>query len=182
MSEIFKQYSQAILTSIAFTLIVALLFTSWMTGGDILSYVGSRTETMLEERNIDYTGHLDKQNFMIHAARRVPTIQSKAHVKEKTTFNLVDAFLIKDTDGYVWNDSLQVFEQGGNQANGVVEVLSIKDSNGVEYLENSSVYNQTSHMVTFPKVDTYMVRMRLMDYDNVEATYTVPLAVDLLVT
>ena len=34
-------------------------------------------------------------------------------------------------------------------------------------------------MLRFPESDTYIVTMRVMDYDNVEATYQIPVAVDM---
>lgn len=184
MADIFKQYSGAILTSISFGLLLIIFFFSWggRTDSSVLDEVGSRTAVMLEQRNINYTNHKDKLQFNTHAARRLPTAKARGHVKEKTAMNLVDTLLITDHDGYIWNDaSHRAFVSGSRKQAGVVTVLSITDSNGTEYIDNASVYNKSTHMITFPKIDAYYIRLNIMDYDNVEATYTVPLPVDLRV-
>lgn len=42
-----------------------------------------------------------------------------------------------------------------------------------------TVWNRDAQMLRFPEADTYLVTMRVMDFDNVEATYQISVAVDM---
>lgn len=199
MEEVFKQYGAAILISIAFGLIVLVLFQWWQidTDGDgvvdrsgsILEGIGQMVAPSTSTRK-DYNADADKQEFDAYASRKQPTAVTKRSVKEHTSMCLLDCFDITDDDGYQF-DSVSYhfdgqtytgqFKNGsGEVQNGVVKILSIKDSAGREYIDDTSVYNKTTGEVMFPHADTYAVQLDIFDCYTVETNCTCYVAADLL--
>lgn len=185
MEEIFKQYGPTIVTAVAAGLLFAILFASWggAIDGSIFTYVGDKSvESQLEDVVVDateYDTQEDKQQLDTFASRALPTVATNGHVKEHQSFVLVDAFTIKDCDGRIWKQSQKQFVGSSDTKSGVVQILSITDSEGHEYIDNATVFNKNTYTVNFQSAGTYYVTLRVLDYYNVETNVKVPLAVDL---
>lgn len=182
MDELFKQYGPSMITAVAFASIVFILFQAWNrpnSDGSVLTDIGNYVGEELGDAT-DYESHADKQMFDEYANRSMPIVKVKGHVKEKTSFLLVDAFTITDHDGYVFNSTTKMFESGGSSQSGVVRVLSITDRFGTEFIENTAVYDKTTGYITFPRVDSYVVKLRVLDCYNVETVVNCSLPVDML--
>lgn len=177
MREIFRQYGSAIISVIAVSLFFVLLFIGWNGGGNIFHSMGSMVSDLDHEE--DFNLHADKVEFDAYAARKPPVVTVKYNVQELTQLYLFDCFSITDNDGFVYNRTTGTFMNGSESHYGAIHVLSIKDENGHEYIDDPNVYNPATQQVYFPKVSTYYVHMQVFDYYNVESDVTMPIAVDL---
>jgi hypothetical protein len=184
MPEIMRQFGQTIVVAAGGALIMALLFVLWPSGsGNVLNDVGSRASGQLAERPVTGEG---TKTFSDHSGRSVPKAAVKGPAVQNVAFTLVDQFTLTDADGAVWSQANRGFMLGGTNRGGLVQVESITSSDGTEHVGGLSgsystdkvVFSQTTGIVTFLQPDIYRVRLRVLDYDNVEATYTIPLVVD----
>lgn len=184
MSEIIKQYSGAILVTVAAVLLFAILFAAWPVKeedgstrlGSVMENIGQEMEKSIDKEHEDWSSHVDGTVFDAHAARNKPTAKTKKHAVELTPIALSDLFLLVDNDGREWRSSDKKWV-GSDQQSGAVDILSVVNSSGVDIAP--SVWDRTTQVFTFPEPDTLQVTIRVMDYDNVEATYTIPVAVDM---
>lgn len=174
MGEIFKQYAGAILVSVAFTALVAILFVAWPSGS-ILTDVGNRTSNAVESHSVNWDDQLDADAFNEHASRNNPTVVVNTHLVERSDVKLSDFLTIKDCNGNVWDSDTHAFSDGSS---GTVDILSVKNTKGEEFIDRG-VYDANTQMFHFPEADTYVVEVRVQDSDNVEATYRMPIAVDM---
>lgn len=180
MPEIMRQYGQTILVAVAGMLLCALLFVSWPSGGNVLSDIGSRSATQIENTGQTANGAAT-QRFDERAGRTRPQARLLGTVTERTPVALVDLFEITDADGATWSSTAQTFLKNGSGMGGSVEVLSLTASNtpDVNLINDTTVYDRTSGQATFPNPGVYRVRLRILDHDNVEAVYAFNLAVDI---
>lgn len=184
MPEIMRQFGQTIIVALSGVMIIGLLFVLWPSGsGSVLNDVGTRAGTQLDERAMTGTG---TAKFDDHSERSVPKAVVKGSVMKGKTFTLVDGFTITDTDGAVWSHSGGGFMLSGSNRGGLVQIESIVSSDGTEhvggltgdYRTDKLELSQATGSVKFLESGVYRVRLRVMDHDNVEATYTIPLVVD----
>lgn len=181
MDELFKQYGPGMITAVAFAAIVFILFQAWNrpnSDGSVLTDIGNYVGEELGGAT-DYSSQADKQMFDEYATRKAPTVSVKGRVKERTSFLLVDAFTITDSDGYVFNGVTKMFESGSNSQSGVVKVLSITDRFNTEFIDDTTVYDKANGDITFPRFDTYVIKLQVLDCYNVETTVKCPLPVDM---
>lgn len=177
MHEIFKQYGGAILVSVAFTLIMAILFVAWPEGGSFIDAVGSRSQDKMETHVVDWDSKGDGAAFDTHAARSKPQVHIDRHVMEGESTTLDDFMTITNTDGSTWSSERLSFTSEAGK--GRVEIHSILDSSGRDIKDeiSSGPYYQS---YTFAGPDDLVVHMTITDEDGVSATYKVPVAVDRL--
>lgn len=178
MHEIFKQYGGAILVSVAFTLIMAILFVAWPEGGgSFVDAVGGRSQAKMETHVVDWDAKQDGAAFNTHAARSKPQVHIDRHVMEGESTTLDDFMTITNTDGSTWSSERLSFT--GEAGKGRVEIHSILGSNGDDIKDeiSSGPYYQS---YTFAGPDDLVIHMTITDEDGVSATYRVPVAVDRL--
>lgn len=179
MQEIVKQYGGAILVSFCGFFLLVMLFFAWPSeDGTFLGTVGDQVEKPFDRRVVDWGTQANGSALNEHAKRNKPTVKTKKHAVEKQFISVTDLFLLTDHDGRTWISNEKVWKDAaGNAKTGVVEISSIKTSGGVEVKD--TVWNRNAQMLRFPEADTYLVTMRVMDFDNVEATYQISVAVDM---
>lgn len=179
MQEIVKQYGGAILVSFCGFFLLVMLFFAWPSKeGTFLGTVGEQVEKPFDRRAIDWGSQKDGSALNAHAKRNKPIVKTKKHAVEKQTISVTDLFLLTDHDGRTWVSNEQVWKDAaGNAKTGVVDLLSIRNSSGLEVKE--MVWNPNAQLLQFPEEDTYLVTMHVMDYDNVDGTYEIPVAVDM---
>jgi hypothetical protein len=179
-----RQFGQTIVVAVSAALIIALLFVLWPSGsGSVLDDVGSRADSQLAERPVTGGG---TEEFNDHSGRSVPKAAVNGSVMHNVEFTLIDKFTITDADGAVWSHANRGFMLGGTSRGGLVQIESIASSDGTEHVGGLSgnystdkvEFSQTTGTVKFLEPGVYRVRLRVLDYDNVEATYTIPLVVD----
>ena len=184
MPEIMRQFGQTIIVAVSGALILALLFFIWPSGsGSVLDDVGSKAGSQLAERQVTGVG---TEKFKDHSGRSVPKAASNGSALQGVAFTLVDKFTITDADGAVWRQANRGFMLAGTNRGGLVQVESITSSDGTEhvgglagtYSTDKVQLSQTTGTVKFLQPGVYRVRLRVLDYDNVEATYTFPFVVD----
>lgn len=178
MQEIFKQYGGAILVSVAFTLLMGMLFVFWPDGnGSFLDAVGAKSEERMEAHVVEWDNKSDGAAFDVHAARSKPRVHVDRHVKEKESTSMDGFLTITNADGETWNSSRKSFTAENGQ--GAVEIHSILDSKGqdVKDVISSGPYYQ-DYIFTTP--DDLVIHMTVTDEDGVRVTYKVPVAVDRL--
>lgn len=190
MPEIMRQYGPTMVVAIAGAMLVGLLFAGWPTGGSgsVLEHVGASAATQLEGST---TGG-GTQVFEGHAARKTPVASARGSVRQHETSLLTDAFRIVDSEGATWDSAARTFVAGGNSRGGSVWITSVLSPTGTELVgaltgiqkspELTLVQTENGSRVgraTFHKPGIYRVRLRVMDGRNLEATYTIPLTVDL---
>lgn len=180
MEDIMKQYGPAVLATLAFGALLIILFARWGGDGSILTDIGEMNKSLVDTRQ-DFDADVDKVEFDAYASRRQPTAVTKTNVKEHTALTLLDCFDITDNDGYKFNPSTGKFEKDGDAQDGIVNVLSIQDSAGNEYVNDISVYDPDTGIITFPTADTYSVHLDIFDCYTVETDCTCYVAVDLLI-
>lgn len=190
MNEIIKQYSGAILVVAASILIFAICFSAWpveqpdgtFERGSFLSSVGQQVDKSMTSRVIDWGSHADGNALNVHADRDKPTAKARKHAVEKVTITAGELFILKDCDGREWRSSDKKWA-GSDVKSGAVDIWSIKSSAGEELIDKTfsgkAVWDRATQKLTFPEPDTLLVTIRVMDYDNVEATYQIPVAVDM---
>ena len=179
MNELFQQYSGAMLVAVSFFLILILLFSKWGGEGENLSFLeaaGLNISVMLDDKNEGYENDADAKKFEAHATRNKPTIIAKCHAVQRIPIQLSDLFEIKDCDERIWNSATGAFV-GSDTKSGLVRPISLVGPDGVDVL--STVYDSRTSTFMFTSPDTYELEIRIMDYDNVEVTYLLPVAVDL---
>jgi hypothetical protein len=191
MPEIMRQYGQTIVVAVAGVMIVALLFALWPSesgaegSGSVVDDIGARAAVQLDS---PLTG-ASTSEFGEHARRVWPTATINGSVQQRESFTLVDQFTITDADSAAWSVDAKAFVLAGESHGGVVQVESITSSDGVEHVGGLTgefttdrvTFSQDSGQVTFFKAGVYRIRLSVMDTDNVEATYTIPLVVDFVV-
>jgi hypothetical protein len=189
MPEILRQYGQAALVAVTIALLAALLAAG--PGGGVLSNIGAQASTQIQDTG--QSGGAAAASFDKHATRALPTAQAKGHITERTTFPLTDQFLITDADGAIWqrkgDDAGEFLFEDGTGNGGRVSVAGITAPDGTELIDDPSALVNTSRLLYDPASDyalfrqagIYRVRLRIVDHDNVEASYTIPLTVDALV-
>lgn len=183
MPEIMRQFGQTIIVAIAAGLLLTLLFVSWPHGGSVMDEIGSTANGQLEERAVTGTGSVA---FDKHSARSLPQVVGKgASVPVGESFILSDKFTITSFDG-VWNGATGSFMAGDTRLGGSVHIESIVSSDGTEHVGGLAgdystakvKLSQASGTVQFLEPGVYLVGLRVMDQDNVEAKFTIPLVVD----
>lgn len=185
MQEIVKQYGDAILIGFVGFFLLVMLFFAWPSDdGTFLGSVGEQVEQSVDRRVVDWGSQKDGTALNTHAKRNKPTAKTKKHAVEKQMISVTDLFLLTDHDGRTWVSTEKVWKKnGGDTKTGVVDILSIKNSSGQELVDQTydgiPVWNRDTQMLRFPEPDTCLVKLRVMDYDNVEATYEIPVAVDM---
>lgn len=187
MSEIMRQFGQTVLVAAAFGLLMTLLFVGWPGGGNILSDIGTQSSQQLDDRAVTGTG---TDNFSEHSGRSLPVVAGRASALQGETFLLADKFNITSSDGAVWNQSKKGFMLGAANKGGLVQIESIVSADGTEHIGGlTGNYDtakvklaQSTGVVSFKEPGVYRVRIRVMDYDNVEATFTIPFVVDFVLS
>ena len=186
MQEIVKQYGGAIMVSFCGFFLLVMLFFAWPSDdGTFLGSVGEQVEKPFDRRAVDWGSQKDGSALNEHAKRDKPTVKTKKHAVEKQMISVTELFLLTDHDGRTWVSTEKVWKDSNasDARTGLVDILSIKNSYGEERSDLSydgiPVWNPDTQMLRFPESDTYIVTMRVMDYDNVEATYQIPVAVDM---
>lgn len=183
MPEIMRQFGQTIIVALAGAMLITMLFVLWPAEGGIVGDIGSRANTQLEERSGTGAG---TAAFTTHSGRSLPLAVSNGSAREDEAFTLHDKFKITSADGAVWNQAKRGFMQGSANRGGLVQIESIVSADGTEHVggltgnHNTSMVklSQATGTVTFVEPGVYRIRMRVMDHDNIEATYTIPLVVD----
>lgn len=193
MQEIFKQYGGVIISAFAFIVVLTLFYTGF-SGDGFLNALGRNAELIIEDAD---DGDVNTSNMDSVLNRDRPQIRIRGNVQEKTDIYLLDTFTITDNDGYVWNRASGKFVKDSNFHDGAVYVLEIKDVDGNIYydsmnhiscvydyttgcLKDSSVgiYNPTTGVVRYPLAGTYTIKLRILDYQNVESVVYCRVAVD----
>lgn len=174
MGEIFKQYAGAILVSVAFGALMAIFFVVWPSGS-ILTDTGNRTTHAMESHAVNWDDQADADAFNAHASRNNPTVVVNKHLVERSDVKLSDFLTIQDCDGNVWGSDTHAFSDGSS---GTVDILSVKNTKGEEFIDRG-IYDANTQTFHFPEADTYVVKIRVQDSDNVETTCRVPIAVDM---
>lgn len=174
MGEIFKQYAGAILVGVAFGALMAIFFVAWPSGS-ILTDTGNRTTHAMESHAVNWDDQADADAFNTHASRNSPTVVVSKHLVERSDVKLSDFLTIQDCDGNAWDSDAHVFSDGGS---GTVDILSVKNTKGEEFIDRG-IYDANTQTFHFPEADTYVVKIRVQDSDNVESTCRVPIAVDM---
>lgn len=184
MPEIMRQFGQTIVVAVAAALLFTLLFVTWPGGGSILDDIGSRGSVQLEERAV--TGGVGSPAFDEHSGRSLPVAVGNGTALQGDSFLLADKFKITSTDGGVWDQAQRGFMLDGINRGGLVQIESIVSTDGTEhvgglvgdYATTMLKLSQSTGTVQFLEPGVYRVRLRVMDHDNIEASYTIPLVVD----
>lgn len=184
MPEIMRQFGQTIVVALAGGLLIALLFVLWPSGtGSVLDEIGSHASGQLGERTETGVGTATFDN---HSGRSAPKAAGTGSVMQGVALSLVDQFIITDSDGAVWNHAARGFILDGVNRGGLVQIESITSSDGTEhvgglagdYHTDKLDLSQATGTVKFLETGVYRVRLRILDHDNVEASYTIPIVVD----
>lgn len=183
MPEIMRQFGQTIVVAVAGGLLIAMLFTLWPGEGSVLDEIGSSASSQLIDRATTGAG---TAGFDQHSARSLPTAAVNGAAVKGVAFNLVDKFTITDADGAVWSHAAGGFVLNGANRGDLVQIESIASGDGTEHVGGLTGDHRTSKvelsqataMAKFLEPGVYRVRLRVMDQDNVEASYTIPLVVD----
>jgi hypothetical protein len=190
MPEILRQYGQTLLAAASIALLFVILFVAWPRGS-VLADVGARASTQIQGKG--QTAGAAAARFDEHATRALPTARANGHATERTTLQLTNQFLITDADGATWqhsgDDTAEFLFEDGTGNGGSVSVESITAPDGTQLIETPGDLVNTSRLLYDPATDyalfrapgIYRIRLRLLDHDNTEATYTIPLTVDALV-
>lgn len=197
MGELYKQYGQVILIMAVIGCLFTIIFTSWNGGKGYMTTVGEDVGFILED-SID--GDVDTTDANTVLNRDKPKITIKGHLNEKATYYLVDNFVITNADNYVWDYARGCFVNPSDSTQtqlGKVIILSIRDSSGNYYYDSmnhinraynesamviydtdTGIYDRNTGKVTFPLADSYTVKIRIMDYENVMTTVECRVSVD----
>lgn len=183
MPEIMRQFGQTIVVALAAGLLITMLFVLWPGGGNVLSDVGSRSSSQLDERAVTGTG---TEKFDEHSGRSLPKAAVNGSAAQDVEFNLVDKFTVTAADGAVWSQADRGFMLDGINQGGLVQIESITSSDGTEHVGGLTGDHHTSKLelsqatgtAKFLEPGIYRVQLRILDHDNVEATYTIPFVVD----
>ena len=184
MPEIMRQFGQTIIVALGGALLVALLFVLWPSdSGNVLDDLGERASGQLDQRAVTGAG---TAQFNDHSGRSNPTAAVTGTVLAGTQLVLFDQFTITDADGAVWSNTDGSFVRDGVPLGGLVQIESIVSSDGAEhvggltgnYVTDKVELSQATGTARFLEPGVYRIRLRVLDYDNVEATYTIPLVVD----
>lgn len=184
MYEIVKQYAGTILVGMSALLIILMLFKLWPSGnGSVMSAIGAQAKPHMENRVVDWENRVDKDALTSHANRNRPTVTTKRHAIEKISITMTDLLVIKDCDNRDWDSVNQKWINGPGEQPGTVDIISIKNSGGHEVRDEvfngSVVWDKATQTFTFPEPDTFIVNIRITDYDNVQSDYQIPVAVDM---
>lgn len=200
MNELYKAYGQTILIAMVIGMLFAIIFSSWNNGTGYMTTVGEDVGFILADSD---DGDVDTNDVNAVLNRDKPKITIKGHLDEKATYDLVNNFVITDADGYVWDYASKVFVNPSDASQtqpGKVIILSIRDSSGNYYYDSmnhinrnyeyttqtiydvtdvaAGVYNRDTGKVTFPLADSYTVKIRIMDCENVTTTVDCRISVD----
>lgn len=184
MPEIMRQFGQTIIVALAGAMLIAGLFVFWPSdSGNVMDDLGQRAGTQILDRSTTGTG---TTTFDDHSGRSVPAASVNGPVQRGVELALFDNFTITDADGAVWSNTDGGFVLDGAPLGGLVQIESITSADGTEhvggltgqYATDKVELDQATGVATFLEPGVYRVRLRVMDHDNVEATYTIPLVVD----
>lgn len=183
MPEIMRQFGQTIVVALAGGLLITMLFVLWPNGGSVLDDIGSRASRQLDDRAVTGAGTV---GFDQHSSRSLPKAAVNGSTAQGVAFTLVDKFTITSSDGGVWSHTGGGFMVDGSNQGGLVQIESIVSTDGTEhvggltgnYSTSMVELSQATGTARFLRPGVYLVRLRVMDHDNVEATYTLPLVVD----
>lgn len=183
MPEIMRQYGPTMIVAVAGVLLVALLFGAWTGGGSVLDDIGARSSSQLAERPGTGAG---TAAFDAQSERSLPTATLAGGATQNQELLLLDLFTIADSDGAVWSAADRAFVRDGALVGGTVLVESITSRDGTEHVSGltgtSSTpmleLNQDTGVATFKEAGVYRVRLKVLDHDNVEASYTIPIVAD----
>ena len=188
MPEIMRQFGQTIIVALGAVMLMVLLFVMWPSdSGSALDDIGARAGVQIAER--EGTG-VSSAVFDAHLGRSVPKVVTNGSAPSGVELSLYDSFTITDSDGAVWDNSTGGFVRDGVALGGLVQIESIVSSDGTEhvgglagdYATDKVELSQATGSVKFLEPGVYYVRVRVLDHDNVEASYTIPLIVDFALT
>lgn len=196
MDELVKQYGGPFILFFVIAFVFTMIFGKFG-GVGFLPTVGEDVGFIMEDA---VKGDVDTGTVNAVLNRDKPTITIKGHLKEKETTVLLDDFVITDADGYVWSASAKKFVSPTNSSltqAGKVVILSIRDSLGNYYYDSmnhisrvwdpvsmslkddtTGIYVPSTGKVAFPLADIYTVKIRIMDYENVESIVECRVSVD----
>lgn len=184
MPEIMRQYGPAMVVAVAAVLLLSLLFGLWPNGsGSVLNEVGSRASGQLSERpgtGAGTTGFDERSN------RSLPKASLNGAARQGVEFALLDLFMITDSDGAAWSTADRAFMLDGAARGGVVYIESITSRDGTEhvggltgsYSTDALQLSQDTGLITFHEAGVYRVRLKVLDLENTQASYTIPVVVD----
>ena len=197
MDELYKAYGHTILIVMTIGMLFVIIFSSWNNGKGYMTTVGEDVGFILADSD---DGNVDTDDVNTVLNRDKPKITIKGHLNEKATYDLVDNFVITDADGYVWDYVNHQFVDPSDASKtqpGKVIILSIRDSSGNYYYDSmnhinrayeyttqtiydtdTGIFDRATGKVTFPLADSYTVKIRIMDYENVMTTVDCRISVD----
>lgn len=173
MRDIIIEFGGAILAVVAVTFMLVLFG-----GGDTgaLNSAGDTGIVQLEDAGItDSTEDNTLYNTVV--GRSLPTAVVSRRVLQRVDFQLIPCFTIKNYEGYLYDSSIGKFKNSsGNTLGGYVEVLSIKDSYGTEFL---SSYNAMNDTINLENKGTYLIKLHIADHENSSDVVYLQLPVDI---
>ncbi|WP_369343234.1 hypothetical protein [Bifidobacterium fermentum] len=194
MEEITRIYGRLIIgAAIAAALMSLLLAVPVGGSANTVSWIGVRASTVLTSAN-GAAGGADTTAFDSHEKRALPVVSLTGKAKAATPFRLTDLLAITDADGWTWDGSVTdgartadnlrtagrwtteqtrgMWSSGGQTRSGIVQVLSLTGPAGTRY-------DPSAGTATIPVTGTATARIRIMDHDNVSATYSIVIPADL---
>jgi hypothetical protein len=190
MEEITRIYGRLIIGAAIAAALLALLLAVPMGGSaNTVSWIGGRASTLLTRGN-----GTDTTAFDSHSKRALPVVSLTGKARAGAPFKLTGLLAITDADGWTWDGSLTdeartadnlrtpgrwtteqtrgLWAGGGRTRSGIVQVLSLTGP-------ACTRYDPSTGTATIPAAGTATARIRIMDHDNVSATYSIVIPADL---
>ena len=174
MKEIFQEYGAAIIAVITGVLLLGVIFGirhADKTG--LFSIMG----LSVEKQETDYTAYRDFDAVQVWHEREKPQVyyvEEKGRYFADETCGFLERYYAKDMEGALYSMNLVMLE------NRYPDVMfgSISDIRDAEGNSRMSYYNAANGKIRFQEPGVYEVYFRVIDRENIEETWKIPIAVD----
>ena len=174
MKEIFQEYGTAIIAIITGIALIGLIFGVQYAGKTGIFEIAGTT---LQKEEIDYTAYRDFDAVKLWYEREKPQVfyvTSKGRFFADENAEFLKRYYAKDMEGVVYYlDEVIIRQRYPNIM--FAAICDIRNSHGNSVI---NYYNQSNGYIYFQEPGIYEVYFRVIDRENVEETWRIPIVVD----
>lgn len=174
MKEIFQEYGAAVIAIITGMLVLAVILgIHHADRNGLFSILG----LSVEKQETDYTAYSDFDAVSVWHEREKPQVyyvEEKGRYFADETTGFLERYYAKDMEGAVYSMNLVMLEERYPD----VMFGSISDIRDADGNSRMPYYDAESGMIRFQEPGVYEVYFRVIDRENIEETWRIPIAVD----
>lgn len=174
MKELFQEFGAAVIALITAVFLFAIMFgISFFGRTGILHILGKS----VEKQEVDYVSYRDFDAVAVWHDRRKPEVHYQTELGRffsNEAVNFLERYYAKDMERIIYPMNEVILSQRFQESM-FGSICDIRDKNGNSVLAGYDAY---TGKMRFPVAGIYEVYFRVIDKENVEATWKIPIAVD----